>query len=1283
MTIVQKPSSINLSGNLPEFILFSDNPLNFVLKIGDNDLFSGTYTPGNDRKITINVKEVIESVLSFQFRNILETYTQDTLIGNFTAYINDEIIADFRVIKGGVSNFGMTAETFLQQHFLTWQPRKKKVSYSSPEYLSYYAITDCRVKLKAYISNTSSDSVETIELVLAELKAGNVYTIPMMYAYISGKLNKYPSSYDVWIESTDGSVRYSYIQRYEYEQTKSEQEEFIIFENSLGGVDCFRAYGNTVFNAENTHNIATINEQLNEYRIDTEYKYTKNTGYLNQYEQKWLKDFFPSTGKYIYKDNILRKIVITEDNVSSSEQDAVGSYEFTYRYADDNIYLNLPIYQNSNTLISPMSIQSDNIDVIPELEPRMAEFPMQELSDGSLFPVQEPFSERWHATNAGAIANYIIEKINQLTDGHLLDNRFKGYFLTETSLKNTYPNPLYGESAWVGVPFPGVVYTVENGQWETSGKAPEFGDISLEDYATKEELSETNNYTKKITTEYNVSTFHPTSGISGGNKYDLASAIGQVPAELRADGLTVSFINSAGDTEKWEFGGGSWAIGGFAQVGAKRLSNLENDIHNKPSEDFIFENLLSNGEMHLDLRNSKYKSGHIKSDGTIGTNNSAQKFVYYEIKIPSIFLDGTLEYQAYQVGSVNIGAAFYDSKGEMLTFYGKNSNNIYKVSIPSGATLFRITSKDSESYPSVNIYASDTVMTAKKIPDYNNAQYDHDAITSTRTLTFNVLKELIVNKCISYVDGSEKDNNQRAYISFDISSIYEYGLIEYPNCNFGSYDIANIAFYDIDGAYIKGYTQTGSVKEQKTIRIPIGTKTVKVSTRSDIYTDITIKLNAIKIPSLAGIKSEIELTEKTDMLPIDEMDNLLIDYLQGCGNVNVSFDHIEMSSSYGYEIIDGVKCGVRVDEKGPTIWRIKKDDIMKRIAIHSVSGNVAYAGVDDIPKSLLAVNNEVGKIVYNDEKIMIIYANDSMTQIRAFSKENSSWGTSDVCELKLIEEYCSRFVEGTKFEDIDISRRYYSRSQKLMSKIRGKNAIVYADSLSAFIRYLQKDWGLNIFSFASGGCRMGYEMGNGQGGESGSADNLWLCNDRIIQTFNENKPDKIDFIIVAALANTQVRENSNAENVQFVLENKRWYGDTSATNPFDVLEEEDKKKFTSAACTYAAIYSLCSLYPGACCLIAETYRTPGPYSNLIGSDYTEFSPERYARAVFNQNLFEVNNLFQSISRNIGAIWVPNKTRDNIANVPKYHPNDGVHPSTNSRVPADLATNIAIEMNMIF
>lgn len=72
----------------------------------------------------------------------------------------------------------------------------------------------------------------------------------------------------------------------------------------------------------------------------------------------------------------------------------------------------------------------------------------------------------------------------------------------------------------------------------------------------------------KRTTEYNVSVNNPTSGTNGGNKYDLSTAIGQVPSELRAEGLKVSFLNSAGKPESWKYQGGSWAVASFIQESA-------------------------------------------------------------------------------------------------------------------------------------------------------------------------------------------------------------------------------------------------------------------------------------------------------------------------------------------------------------------------------------------------------------------------------------------------------------------------------------------------------------------------------------------------------------------------------------------------------------------------------------------------------------------------------------------------------------------------------------------
>ena len=491
MTIVQKPDPLNLSGNLSDFVFFTDEAIAFSLFWQGRELYSGVYTPGNDHKISVSVKEVIESVLEFQFRDILEVYSQDLLVDNFQAFVDGRQIADFKVIKGGVATFGMTAKTFLQQHFLTWQPREKKISYSSPEYLTYYAVEDSKVKIKAYF-NDASGSLANKEIVMASLSAGKAYTIPVMYAVVVGKMGSYPAFYDVWIESTDGSVRYSYVQRYVYDIARSEQEEYVIFENSLGGIDAFRAYGNTEYQADNTHNIAVLGDELSAYRIDMENKYTKNTGYLDEYELKWIRDFFPALKKYIFRNNILREIVLTEDNVTASQQEQMGSYEFTYRYSDDSIYLNLPILSsNQYALSKPINVAFDSIKESIKLEPRLAEFPMHSLSEGTLIPVQEPFSESWKITNAGAIVNYTIQKINEMTNGDLLYNRFKGYYITESALKKAYPNPITGESAWVGEPFPGVVYVVGEDGWETTGEAPKYNDsVDLNDYVLNSVFSQ-------------------------------------------------------------------------------------------------------------------------------------------------------------------------------------------------------------------------------------------------------------------------------------------------------------------------------------------------------------------------------------------------------------------------------------------------------------------------------------------------------------------------------------------------------------------------------------------------------------------------------------------------------------------------------------------------------------------------------------------------------------------------------------------------------------------------
>lgn len=78
--------------------------------------------------------------------------------------------------------------------------------------------------------------------------------------------------------------------------------------------------------------------------------------------------------------------------------------------------------------------------------------------------------------------------------------------------------------------------------------------------------------------EYNVSKFHPTSGVNGSNKYTLETAIAQVPSKYRSVGIKCAFINSAGKSESWEYQGSSWIVSNFKKVGAGAIDEVSASI---------------------------------------------------------------------------------------------------------------------------------------------------------------------------------------------------------------------------------------------------------------------------------------------------------------------------------------------------------------------------------------------------------------------------------------------------------------------------------------------------------------------------------------------------------------------------------------------------------------------------------------------------------------------------------------------------------------------------------
>lgn len=418
MDIILKPDSLSLTGSMNHFIISSTQEITFVLKYADSNeiIVQHTYTPNKAKRIEIDLENIITPLLSFQIQESTTIYRQPNIAREFLVNLIEDKTAtqeswQFTVLRAGIDNFADTASSWLKRNFLTWQPTVKPVTYYTPEFLSYYAVEDCVAKCRAYIEENGSYVQTDIEL--GNLSHGKVWTIPMQYGVIAGKLGKMPSYYDVWIEDAAGT-RLTYIQRYYASDIRSEEEQWVLFENSLGGIDTFRAYGDAENTAKHTHNVAEIENDSEEYRVDTVREYKKNTGFLSKEERKWLLDFFPSLGKFLYTGNYVRRIVVTESDVSWQTKDLPSSYTFTYKYADARPYLN--ITRSEDAAPAMLDIKIPDVGSFT-VAPRLVELERLPLSSGALFPVQSPYSDKWNITTAEAILEWFSREVTAAYKG--------------------------------------------------------------------------------------------------------------------------------------------------------------------------------------------------------------------------------------------------------------------------------------------------------------------------------------------------------------------------------------------------------------------------------------------------------------------------------------------------------------------------------------------------------------------------------------------------------------------------------------------------------------------------------------------------------------------------------------------------------------------------------------------------------------------------------------------------------------------------------------------------
>lgn len=330
MTVTQAPATYNFSGNLPDLIVSTTDPLDFTLSQAGKTIVSENYHPSSDGRVVINLRNILERLVESP------GIDQPSFAIPYYTYTVGELSGSFYCVRGG-HGAAVSAEAFLKGNFLTWQPQTRRTLYHTPHRLRYAALNVCECKVKGYFADGTS---EIVTLFLGTT-ADTIYTFDVSFGTVRGKFDAQPTYYDIWMEDASGKAL-TWTQRYMLVDYLPGTNDYFTFENSLGGFDTIRFSGDRkeINKLESVN--AEFNEETIEYDIDRTRSWKKYTGYITDEQTRmWVLDFFNSNNRYHLCDGVFRRIYVSEPKVEDVAGEAAG-YEFTYAYSRQSKYINIP-----------------------------------------------------------------------------------------------------------------------------------------------------------------------------------------------------------------------------------------------------------------------------------------------------------------------------------------------------------------------------------------------------------------------------------------------------------------------------------------------------------------------------------------------------------------------------------------------------------------------------------------------------------------------------------------------------------------------------------------------------------------------------------------------------------------------------------------------------------------------------------------------------------------------------------------------------------------------------
>lgn len=449
-----------------------------------------------------------------------------------------------------------------------------------------------------------------------------------------------------------------------------------------------------------------------------------------------------------------------------------------------------------------------------------------------------------------------LEKLKNST------TKFKGYFTSESNLKNKLPSPKRGDIAFVGEPYPGNVYDVlTDGSWHNTTKAPETGSVDLQDYVTKDdfEASQKEQDDKLTELENNIILRWDT---------DVVSTRKQVDVKKRKPGLRISYMK----------GNTTWITEQYIAEYTDDANFTTIDSYWIDITGFIGE-IVQNTLSIIISGKSLSRIGYIEESGNINKFQNSRHSYLLKVLQGEILL-----YTGEVFGDVK-NIIFYDSNFNVIKTENIEKSENAEVTVPINAVYARCNSTDINN---CNLIPKDNISllyVSKVLNELQLKAKDYDSVkkqTENNSYAINMLMDLLNYASVDFkyfeTGFIKNDGSKSSYDGLKTSNILPYisGIdYVYSGVNFG--EASNYVCFSKDGNVLKYYVLDTDKIENYVINdknVPEDTCYIafNFSATETNYQKLLFRLNLTN--DVLSIKSKLESLEGNTVINTEDIKTL-------------------------------------------------------------------------------------------------------------------------------------------------------------------------------------------------------------------------------------------------------------------------------------------------------------------------------------------------------------------------------------------------------------------------